>query len=90
MSLFSKLFGGGGKGESPAAAAEPDMHEGFAIYPEPIREGSKWRIAARIEKDGKTHQLIRADTLETEEAAVQASLGKARLMIDQMGERIFD
>ncbi|MGZ9811125.1 HlyU family transcriptional regulator [Pseudoroseicyclus sp. H15] len=90
MGLFSKLFGGRG-GDAPAGAkAEPERYEGFAIYPEPMREGNKWRIAARIEKDGRVHQLIRADTLESEEAAVQASLGKAKLMIDQMGERIFD
>lgn len=93
MSLLSRLFGGG---QGPAAAkakAEPEMHEGFAIFAEPIREGSRWRIAARIEKEvdgtAKVHNLIRADTVEDAETAHGLSLAKARQMIDEQGERIF-
>ena len=52
------------------------------------------RIAARIEKEVngevKTHRLIRADTLESHGAAVEASVGKAKLLIDQLGDRLFD
>ena len=88
MSLFSKLFGGG---EAPP---EPETYQGFSITPEPMRAGSEYRIAARIEKevDGemKTHHLIRADTISDFEAAKEASVNKAKAMIDQMGERLFD
>ena len=91
MSILNRLFG---KGGAPASASEPEHHEGFAIYPEPIREGGKWRISARIVKivggTEKTHLLIRADTLDSEDAAITASLGKARQMIDEQGERLFD
>jgi len=91
MSLLSRLLG---KGTTPAPAPEAEHHEGFAIYPEPIREGGKWRVAARIVKevDGaeRTHRLIRADTLDSEEAAAAASLGKARQVIDEQGERLFE
>ena len=64
------------------------------ITPEPIKEGHTFRIAARIEKEVngevKTHRLIRADTLESHGAAVEASVGKAKLLIDQLGDRLFD
>ena len=88
MSILKKLFGGG---EAPKAATI--TYEGFAIYPEPIREGTSFRIAARIEKeiDGevKSHQLIRADTLESQSAASDASVNKAKQIIDEQGDALF-
>ena len=89
MSLLSRLFGGGAsKSETP-----PETYKDFAITPTPIREGSRFRVSAKIEKDVggavKTHILIRADVLDTEAAAAQASLGKARQMIDEQGDRLF-
>ncbi len=89
MSLLSRLFGGGPPPEPP----QPETHEGFRIFPGPIKEGGTWRVAARIEKEvgGETlcHHLIRADTLESQDAAIEASVGKARQMIDEQGERLF-
>ncbi|MEM9032842.1 MAG: HlyU family transcriptional regulator [Pseudomonadota bacterium] len=89
MSLFSKLFGGGGSSEP-----EPVMHEGFAIFAEPAKDGSGYRIAARIEKEVggavKSHMLIRADTVGSLDEAVDASVAKAKRVIDELGDRIFD
>lgn len=89
MSLFSKLFGGGA-----APEAEPEEHGGFLIYPEPIAEGGKYRLCARIEKtvDGelKSHRLIRADVLDDREAAHSVSLAKAKQVIEESGDRLFD
>lgn len=86
MSIFKKLFGGGA-----SAAPEPksESYKDFAITPTPIREGSRFRISALIEKDGKSHTLIRADVLEDLAAANEASIGKAKQMIDEQGERLF-
>ncbi|MFP7671821.1 HlyU family transcriptional regulator [Marivita sp. S0852] len=90
MSFLKKLFGGGG-GAAPSAPAE--VHNGFTIYADPVKDGGTWRIAARIEKDidgtVKTHQMMRADTLQSHEDAVKASLAKAKMLIDQQGETIF-
>ena len=90
MSFLKKLFGGG-KGSSSAPA---EMHNGFAVFSEPIKDGSVWRIAARIEKeiDGelKVHKMVRADTLQGQDEAAKASLDKARMLIDQQGESIFN
>ncbi len=92
MSLFSKLFGNG-KQSSPKASAMI-VHDGFRIAADPIREGSQYRVAATIEKeiDGetKTHRLIRADTLGDAESAAQASVDKAKKLIDEQGDRLFD
>ncbi len=86
MALFSKLFGGG---KAPAPTPQ-ENYEGFAITPTPEKEANGWRIAARIEKDGKTHTLIRADVIQSKDQADAASVTKAKQMIDEQGERLFD
>lgn len=88
--MFSKLFGSKAK---PKPEPEPERYEGFAIYPASQKDNGGYRLAARIEKEVggelKVHHLIRADTLNTEEAANEAAFAKAKQLIDQMGERIF-
>ena len=90
MSLLSKLFGGGG-GSSPKA--DPEEYQGFQITASPAKEGSRYRIAATIEKEvggeRKVHNLIRADVLEDYEGACEASVSKAKQLIDQMGDKLF-
>ncbi len=92
MSLFKRLFGGGSGGT--ISAAEPEDHNGFRIFPAPVKEGGQYRLGARIVKevDGteKTHHLIRADTFADPDHASEAAIVKAKQLIDQMGERLFD
>lgn len=92
MSLWSRLFGN--RDADTSNGPEPTEYEGFLIYAEPIREGSKWRIAARIEKavgdDLKRHHLVRADTLDSQDEAIAATLRKARQVIDEQGAGLFD
>lgn len=89
MSLLSRLFGGKPKADTAAAAGETHDHKGFRITPKPIREGGQYRVAARIDKDGRVHELVRADTMASLEDATAISLAKARQMIDEQGERLF-
>lgn len=84
MSLLSKLFGGGS-----ASTTEPEAYKDYAITAVPEKESNGWRLAAKIEKDGKTHHLIRADVIQDKDAADAASIAKARQMIDEQGERLF-
>lgn len=89
MSILKRLFGGG---TSKAAESQIEEYNGFRIIPEPINEGGQYRLAARIENaDGsKSHHLIRADMIRDYDDAVEAAIAKAKQMIDQMGERVFD
>lgn len=91
MSLLSKLFGGKSGSDG---ASEPVVFQEFSIFAEPQRDGGGYRIAARIEKtiDGevKTHQMIRADTCQSADEARELSVTKAKILIDQQGESIFD
>ncbi len=91
--FWSKLFGGGGGAAAPAQSDPPVTYEGYAIQPEPVNQGGQWRLGARITRDvdgeTRTHVLIRADTVSSRDQAVEASIAKARLMIDQQGDGIF-
>jgi hypothetical protein len=96
MSLLSRLFGGGGGAAKPAPEPEPEpeVHNGFRIYPEPSKAPGGYRVEGRIEKDvdgaTRSHHLIRADILDSEDAAHAHTLRKAQQLIDQMGEKLFD
>lgn len=93
MSLLSKLFGAGRSAPKAKPEPQPEDYNGFRIFPDPIRDEGGFRIAARIEKevDGelKTHQMIRADTTQSEDEARRMSLRKAQAFIDQMGIGVF-
>lgn len=88
MSIFKKLFGGG---SSPAAKTE--MHKDYRITPTPIAEGNSYRICALIEKeidgDTRSHNLVRADTVQGLDEAQAACIRKAKQVIDEQGDRIF-
>lgn len=88
MPFWKSLFGSKAP-DTPAAEAAGEDYNGFRITPAPIREGGQFRVAARIGKDGRVHQLIRADTMGSEDEARAASIRKARQVIDEQGERIF-
>ncbi|PSL20019.1 HlyU family transcriptional regulator [Shimia abyssi] len=94
MSFLKKLFGGTGGGGESAQAAEPVDYKGFAIYPEPIKEGGVFRVSARIEKniDGelRSQRLVRADTVNVKDDAMQAGVTKSKQVIDEQGDRLFD
>ena len=85
MAWLSKLFGG----SDASPSVPPETYKDFAITPQPQKDASGWRIAALIEKDGQTHHLIRADVLNDQEAAITASVNKAKQVIDEQGERLF-
>lgn len=92
MNFLKRLFGGGGDISVPES--KPELYKGFRIWPEPIAEGPQHRIAARIEKDiggeTRTHHLIRADTATDRDEAVDGSLRKAKGLIDEQGDRLFN
>lgn len=78
MSLFSRLFGGGSEPEP-----EPETYKGFSITPTPIREGSKYRLSAKIEKDGTVQEIVRADVFEDLQTATEVAIRKAKQVIDE-------
>jgi hypothetical protein len=94
MSFWKNLFGGGGSAASADKVGEPVEYNGFTIRPAPFKDGGQFQTAGVIEKDvggvKREHKFIRADRHVSYEDAASFSLSKARQMIDQMGDRLFD
>ncbi|GAA6179296.1 HlyU family transcriptional regulator [Shimia sp. NS0008-38b] len=92
MSWLKSLLGGGAP-KQESSAPQPLDYKGYRILPTPIEEGGQFRISARIEGtvngEAKSHTLIRADMIRDLDEANEASIGKAKQMIDQMGDLIF-
>ena len=92
--LFRNLFGGGAAAEVPAKAETPTEYNGYLIHPALRRQGSGWLIAGSITKafpEGtREHQFIRADTFTDRADGVLFCIQKAKQIIDEQGDRIFD
>ena len=86
--FFKRLFGGGSGDAAPDEPAE--TYKGIAITVAPKREADgQWRVAGSLRRDGRTRPFLRADLLASREAAAEASLSKAKLIIDQNGESLW-
>jgi hypothetical protein len=89
-SFLSRLFGSKPAAETPSNAED---YKGYRVTPAPRKEGGQYRVAAVIEKPGDSplrHDMIRADLTASLDEATSISLAKARQMIDQQGDKIFE
>jgi hypothetical protein len=93
MSFLKRLFGGGDKAAPVAKTEEPIDYKGYSLVAAPMADGGQFRVAGSISKDVggevKTHTFIRADVFADRDAAVQATIRKAQLIVDQSGDMIF-
>lgn len=91
MSLFKKLFGGGGAAEIDGG--EPVEYKGYTIRATPYQEGGQFQTCGVItrEVDGqvKEHRFVRADRTTSAEEAVAISLRKGKQLVDEQGDAIF-
>jgi hypothetical protein len=88
--LWARLFGRG-NGEPSGVAVE---YNGYRIRPAPYTRGGQYQTCGIIEKEVrgelKEHRFIRAEAHPSREAAVAFSIAKAKQLIDEQGERLFD
>ena len=93
MSFWKSLFRASPSADA-APASDPVDYNGFTIRAAPFKDGARYQTAGVIEKEvagvRKEHRFIRADSHASLETAVEFSLAKARQIVDQMGEHLFD
>lgn len=90
---LKKALSGGGEVAPGSVEGDAIEYKGYRITPTPISEGGQFRVSGIIEKEGdpdKKHTFIRSDLVAGKDAACEFTLVKARLIIDQMGDRLFD
>lgn len=93
MSFLKKLFGGGdGGGARQQGGGElgREDYKGFLIKAIEMRAGSEYQLAGAIEKDGQTHQFVRADRIGSRDELVSMALAKGRQIVDEQGDRVFN
>ena len=92
MSFFKRLFGGGTSAQE--TKAQTVDYKGYALTPMPKAEGGMYRLQGLVAlgegEKRREHMLIRADMFTSEADATDAFMRKARLLIDQQGESLFD
>jgi hypothetical protein len=94
LSSILSIFTGGSSSESAAKPmAEPQTYKDCVIHAEPIREGSQFRLAGRIEREVEGRLLqrkfIRADVFSSLDDALSGTFRKAQQIIDQNGPALF-
>lgn len=90
MRGFWQKWFGGARGTAHAAV----HYREYAIHPRPQKTANGWRIEAVIRRPGadgamREHCFIRADACNSEVGAVALTIHKAKMLIDQQGEKIF-
>lgn len=94
MSFFKRLFGGGSDTSREEVASEPVTHKEFVIRATPFSEGGQFQTCGVISKDvdgePKEHRFVRADRFASRDDAVETTIRKARQLIDEQGEGIFE
>ncbi len=95
MSFWKSLFGGGQSSDAgPPKTVSEAEHKGFRIEAQPYLAGGQYQMSGRITKavagQAKEHRFIRADRFSSLEEAAEFTLVKARQIIDQQGDRLFD
>lgn len=68
-------------------------YKGYRITPTPLIEGGQFRVSGVIESLSdaeKRHTFIRSDLVAGQDEACDFTVLKARLMIDQLGDALFD
>jgi len=91
LDFLKKLTGGGEKAPQPA---DPVEYEGYQIVAIPRQVAGGWStegvIRGQVDGEAREASFIRADTCMSRDAAVSASLAKARKIIDERGDAVLD
>lgn len=92
--FLERWLGSGGEKTSGGEVLSSETYNGFDIHAAPVKEAGGWRVTGTITKivDGeeKTHRFIRADTCADADSAASMTQRKARQLIDERGDRLFD
>ena len=84
----------GGDGASQSQAADAVLIGDYRVLPTPRKEPSGWRVEGIIEKDfdgaARQHKFVRADIYMGFEDTVSVVVTKARRIIEEKGDKMFD
>lgn len=92
--FFRQFVGSGGEAGAAEPSAQSVEYKGYAIRPACRREGAQWLtvgvISKSFEEGVKEHHFIRADFYANKDDADACAVTKAKRIIDEQGDKIFD
>ena len=56
----------------------------------PFKAPGGWQLAGQVSKGDKVHKFVRADQFADKDEAATFALGKGQLIVDQLGEAMFN
>jgi len=87
--FFGRFFG-----SVATAEAEPVDYSGYRIRPAPYPRGGEYQTCGVIEKaiggELREHRFVRAETHPSRDQAIAFSIHKAKQLIDEQGDRLFN
>lgn len=93
MSFLKKLFGGGEK-VTKEISSDPVDYIGFTIKATPFAADGQYQscgvISKTINGEVKEHRFIRADKFASTDLAFDMIIIKARQIIDEQGDNLFN
>ena len=91
--FLKRLFGAAANENTPQSSEPDESYKGVEVFARPDKEGSQWRVVGLLRKevDGRTveRKFLRADLMADEATARTATVGKAKLIIDQNGDGLW-
>jgi hypothetical protein len=91
MSFWKSLFGS--TSGAAAKTAKREDYNGYTIEAAPYPADGQFQVAGVIAKDidgaRKEHRFVRADRFSSQQEAADFSITKAKQIIDQSGDRMF-
>ena len=90
LSSIKSMFSGAPKEAKQPKAMPSEEYEGFEITPMPAAEGGQYRLNGIIRKGEQEHQMIRADMFGSADDCANEMKRKSKILIDQMGDRLFN
>lgn len=90
LSSLKSMFSGSGESVTAAKVMPSEEYEGFEIIPTPAKEGGQYRLNGIIRKGEREHQIIRADVFTSSDTCAAETIRKSKVLIDQMGDRLFN
>lgn len=90
LSAITSLFSNREKAPSAPQEQVSETYGDYLITPASVKEEHGFRINGTISKGEQVHTFIRADTLPSADECAKEMIRKAKQMIDQQGDQIFD
>ncbi|MBT3145903.1 HlyU family transcriptional regulator [Neptunomonas phycophila] len=90
MSIINILTSFFSTKESREKNYQTEQYKGYVITAQPLSENGQYRINGTVTKDELSHNFIRADQFPSEALCQQETFRKAKLLIDQQGDSLFN